>query len=182
MTQVRSFPPPIRFSTEEAHAAHDAWRFNCGPGALCAVLEMTPWELKPRLLDFERKGYTNPQLMAGILAGMGVRYRKLWQSPSGPEAPGHLWPSLGLVRIQWGGPWTNPGVPMAARYRHTHWVASHAESGLIFDVNSIDHPDRELGGWVPFQVWSDVVVPWILEACVPGNDGRWWMTHSWELQ
>ena len=32
----------MRFGLEEAQAASDEWGFNCGPGALCAVLGKTP--------------------------------------------------------------------------------------------------------------------------------------------
>jgi hypothetical protein len=29
----------------------------------------------------------------------------------------------GINRIQWEGPWLNPGVPARVAYMHTHWVA-----------------------------------------------------------
>lgn len=45
--------PPIRFTEDDAQAAWEAWRFNCGPGALCAITGMTPAELRPHLGDFE---------------------------------------------------------------------------------------------------------------------------------
>jgi len=53
------------FGVQEANAASEAWGFNCGPGALCAVLDLTPDELRPKLGDFEAKGYTNPTCRAG---------------------------------------------------------------------------------------------------------------------
>lgn len=57
---VLVLPPPLRFGVDEAQAASDEWGFNCGPAALCAVLGLTPAELRPHLGDFERKRYTKP--------------------------------------------------------------------------------------------------------------------------
>ena len=162
-------PPPIRFSAEEAYATD--WRFNCGPGALCAVLGMTPAEIRPHMLDFERKGYTNPTLMLDVLRGLGVAFR---------HRPDRLWPEFGLVRVQWSGPWTAPGVPPRVAYRHTHWVASCGtrlpDSMRVFDVNAIC-----VGGWLSFIEWAQALVPWLLRICEPKADGRWWVTHALEL-
>ena len=60
-------PPPACFDVDEADRAGKAWNFNCGPGAVCGLLEMTPEELRPHLFDFEKKGYTNPTLMFDVL-------------------------------------------------------------------------------------------------------------------
>lgn len=35
------------FAIEEARSAGDTWKFNCGPGALCAVTGMKPGEIRP---------------------------------------------------------------------------------------------------------------------------------------
>ncbi len=66
----------VRFTRDEAQAAGEAWGFNCGPGALCAVLGKTPNELRPHLREFERKRYTNPSLMAAILHDLHVPFRR----------------------------------------------------------------------------------------------------------
>lgn len=177
MTATATSSGAIRFTLEDAQRASDEWRFNCGPGALCAVLGMTPAELRPHLRDFEAKGYTNPTLMADILRGIGVKFRVRYQGINPPTAPAHLWPDFGLVRVQWDGPWTKRGVPMAARYRHTHWVAHRSIDRHIFDVNAICS-----GGWIPFAEWSERLVPWLLPQVDPRTTGDWWMTHSWDLQ
>ena len=39
---------------------------------------------------------------------------------------------------------TRPGVPMAARYRMTHWVAMAGDA--IFDINALC-----VGGWIARQ-------------------------------
>jgi hypothetical protein len=88
------------------------------------------------------------------------------------------WPTLGLVRIQWEGPWTAPGVPIAARYRHTHWVASrYTDAGVrIFDINCMC-----VGGWVPLTEWSGQVVPWLLKQVEPKANGNWHKTHMLKI-
>lgn len=172
-----------RFTLDDAQAAADAWGFNCGPGALCAVLGMTPDEIRPHLLDFEGKGYTNPTLMANILRGLNIPFRRKYECAVGPvdnrPLPGD-WPRFGLVRVQWGGPWTAPGVPMRARYRHTHWIAVRmdGDSGRreAFDINALC-----VGGWLPFYEWANELVPWLIRECVPKGNGEWWPTHCWEI-
>lgn len=162
---------PIRFSLEEASNA--GWCFNCGPGALCAVLHLTPSELRPLMGDFESKGYTNPTLMLEVLNRAGAKYRQTYRS----DEP-HGFPSVnhGVVRVQWGGPWTKPGVPMRARYRQTHWVAMRDNSREVFDVNAMC-----VGGWLPFQEWHKELVPWLCKNLVPKWDGNWWPTHAIEV-
>lgn len=167
----------IRFTVADAQKASDDWRFNCGPGALCAVLNMTPDELRPHMLDFEQKGYTNPTLMLGVLDKLGVRYRQIYRG-DGP-APEHTpYPRFGLVRVQWAGPWTKPGVPMRARYRQTHWVATRGEPSAreVFDVNAVC-----VGGWISWREWSLSLVPWLIRECCPKGSGGWWPTHGLEI-
>lgn len=167
--------PPIRMTEENVDAAAE-WRFNCGPAALCAVLGKTPEEIRPDLLDFEDKGYTNPTLMLGILKGLRVPHRIAWRERDPALSPS---PSFGLVRVQWGGPWTEPGVPERVRYRHSHWIAARkSDRGpgtVIFDINALAQ------GWILSTVWSDELVPWLLKQCEPKANGKWWPTHLIEI-
>jgi hypothetical protein len=169
----------------QAQAAAAEWGFNCGPAAVCALLEMTPNELLPHLGEFIAKGYTNPTLMKSILASLGYSTRRLYQATSKyPDGDYPPLPRFGVMRIQWGGPWCKEGVPMAARYRHTHWVAvkynlasgSPAHS-KVFDVNALATGP----GWLPFTEWSRVLVPGLIKQCEPKGDGDWWPTHCWEV-
>lgn len=181
MTPDASAPAPcsVRFTIDDAIAAGKAWRFNCGPGALCAVLDKTPNEIRPLLGDFESKGYTNPTLMFDILKAQDVKHRLVFRS----DNPGPLdtFPTLGLMRVQWGGPWTKPGVPMRVRYRETHWVAVrtmlHPLYPLqIFDINAIC-----VGGWIGWIEWANQLVPWLIKQCSPKASGEWWATHVIEI-
>jgi hypothetical protein len=173
----KNFCPIAPYSLDEAQAAFDDWTFNCGPGALCAVTGLKPEELRPHLLDFEQKHYTNPTLMLQILRGLGVH----WTAYKDGLA------DWGLVRIQWEGPWTDPGVPMRVRYRHTHWIATSKNipepcldqkyfSHWVFDCNAIKY-----GGWMPLGAWEAGLVPWLLKECQPKAYGTWHITHRLEL-
>lgn len=174
--------PPLRMTFDQAEAAHQAFRFNCGPASLCAVLGMTPEEIRPHLLDFEQKGYMNPTLMADILHGLAIPFRRVYACMHKLDNKSPTYPRFGLVRIQWGGPWTKPGVPIAARYRKTHWIATRPPplEGLhypeVFDVNALG-----VGGWLNFHEWSEEMVPWLLTQVLPQWDGLWWPTHCWEI-
>lgn len=159
-------------------AAGDLWNFNCGPAALCAIFNLTPEEVRPHLQDFEQKGYTNPQLMLRALLSLGAK----WNTRTNPICGEIPWPAWGLARVQWSGPWTKPGVPIAARYRKTHWVASCktalGERHGVFDVNALSNGS----GWTSFFNWKTTLVPAILAECEPKADGHWWLTHSIEIE
>lgn len=164
------------WSVERANKMADDWGFNCGPAAICAVTGFTPEELRPHLGDFEHKHYTNPNLMRQILQSLDVQSK--W-TVDARGVKNLSWPEFGLVRVQWSGPWCAPGVPMRARYRHTHWVATDSCNGglrRVFDINATC-----VGGWIPYQEWNEQLVPWLLNECQPKADGKWWPTHSVEV-
>lgn len=160
----------LRFTLADAERANDEWGCNCGPSALAAVTGRTLDEIRP--LDFEKKRYTNPTLMFDSLKRTGVAFDRIQGMPT-----------HGLLRTQWEGPWTEPGVPMRVRYRHTHWIGIkqplhaamldqfHRNAG-IFDVNAMNS-----GGWIAYSDWACTLVPWLLKEAVPKANGRWHVTH-----
>lgn len=167
--------PVVAFNRDEAQAAAEAWGFNCGPGALCAVSGFTPDQIRPLMGDFEKKGYTNPTLMTEVLGRLPLLTRQTYRGDDpGVRVANIPWP-LSLVRVQWAGKWTNPGVPMRVRYRHTHWVA--VDAWEVFDINAIC-----AGGWMPVREWTDQLVPWLLKEAVPGATGEHWVTHVIEVK
>src|ERR1017187_9653230 len=93
------------FTLEDAERAGDEWGLNCGPAAIAVMNRLSLEELRPHLGDFEQKRYTNPTLMWSILKSIGASWKL--------RKDGHKWPKYGLVRVQWEGPWTAPGVPIA---------------------------------------------------------------------
>lgn len=165
-------PKRLRFTAEDADAAHEEWGCNCGPGALAAILDITLAEVRPLMGDFERRGYTNPTLMFDALNKSGRRWKRLGSGSA------FNWPGYGLARIQWHGPWTEPGVPARVAYRNTHWVGAQAgrNSMGVFDINAVNS-----GGWVDVNDWAGILVPWILKNCVPKANGRWTITHAIEV-
>lgn len=161
--------PKPRFTLDDAVAASETWGANCGPGAIAAIAGMTLDELRPHMGDFEAKGYTNPTLMWEVLTRLGLVWRK---------RPGRvdldILPAWGVARIQWEGPWCEPGVPVRARYRHTHWigVGLHEMRPIAFDINCMS-----VGGWVPWSEWKSQVAPWLIREAVPRANGKWHITH-----
>jgi len=173
---------PILFSANTAEKAFDG-RFNCGPGAFCAATGYLPYEAEPYFFaeGFAEKGYTNPSMMRACLMAIGFHVQPIYQAPADTSLPAHCepdmaWPRFGVVRIQWDGPWCRAGVPVAARYRNTHWIAFDAEKQEVFDINNI-----AWGGWMPFKEWAGQLLPWLIEQTVPKASGLWWPTHCWDV-
>lgn len=163
--------PFLAFGLEEANAAYAKWGANCGPTALAAALGLTLDAVRPHLGDFEAKGYLNTPMMRRALASLGATVRDMEKRP--PRGGMCALPRRGLVRIQWSGPWLQPGVHPGAAASRTHWVAAIEHDGVawIFDVN---------GGWLAATVWEDLIVPAITET-IKRADGGWLPTHRWEV-
>lgn len=163
--------PKVKFSIDDAHAASDEWGANCGPGALAAILGSDLSQVRSLLEGFDAKRYTNPTMMFAALDKSGRGWKRL--------SIGAQLPTWGLLRIQWHGPWTAPTAPKRWAYRHTHWIGVSLENGerYAFDINCIC-----VGGWVPWQEWSDRVAPWLIRECVKRGDGQWSVTHAVEVQ
>ncbi len=162
---------PTRFTADDADRAHHEWGANCGPGAIAGILGMTLDEVRPHMGDFESKRYTNPTLMWEVLGRLGVDFK---------ARRVREWPTFGLARIQWEGPWTRPGVPPRAAYRYTHWIGvkrAAADIG-IFDINAIGNGS----GWCSLADWSGILVPMILSEAVPKASGAWHIAHSVEVK
>lgn len=159
-------PPRLRFDVDDAERAGDRWGFSCGPAALCALLGLTPDQLRPHLERHSRKrSYMTPDDARRALDSLGVEY----SAGNGPK-----WPRYGITRIQWHGPWLQPGVPYKARYCYTHWVATC--DGQIYDINAT------CVGWLSLEQWAEKLVPWLLREAVPRADGGWSITHAIEVQ
>jgi hypothetical protein len=168
-----------RLTSDDFWKASETWGANCGPGAIAAITECTMDEVRQHLGDFESKHYTNPTLMRSALLLMwehGLVADVEAVRVTGGELP---WARHGICRIQWHGPWMNPGVPIRARYLATHWVGSTiAQSGAvgIFDVNALGNGS----GWVSLEDWSGVLVPHLTKD-YKRADGQWSITDTIEV-
>lgn len=160
--------PLLRFTEADVEQANSEWGCNCGPAALAACLGMTLDGVRPHLEEFERRGYMNASMMKAAVEDCGF-FRVL------PAT--ERWPIHGLLRIQFTGPWTQPGANSKWAACHTHWIACKGnpcdhEPRWIFDVNGL---------WMPFSDWVTDVVP-RLTAAHPRADGGWEATHVWEVR
>lgn len=158
-----------RFTLADVERAHEEWGCNCGPGALAAIAGLTLDEARAHIPGFDKRLYTNPSMMNAALRGIGKPWRKI----------GANWPVWGLVRVQWEGPWTAYGVPMAARYRHTHWIgaARGANSIGVFDINCMNNGT----GWCDLDDWKRVIVPFLTIEQNNRASGGWHITHAIEV-
>lgn len=152
------------FTPPDLEAAYEEWGCNCGPAALAALLGKSCAEIRPFLGDFERRGYANPTHLLTALKAMGVYAR--WGGKNPP-------PRRGLLFIQLGGPWLEPGVPVGAAYRHTHHIA--VDGDVVFDVNA--------GHWVSWETWAEPeggVMAFIMDNH-PKCDGTWSVRSAIEV-
>lgn len=156
----------LRFGGADVIRASADWGCNCGPAALAFALGMTLDEVRPHMGPFEQRGYTNVSNMREAICSAGGRIVRSFEG----------WPpvGVGLVRIQWGGPWIIDGKPARWAARASHWVAPQRVGGSrlnIFDIN---------GGLRSYESWAQEVVPAIV-ASIKRADGTWSISHSWEI-
>lgn len=172
-------PARPRFTADDAERAYREWGANCGPGAVAAIFGLTLDEVRPHMGIFEQRAarYTNPALMREVLGRIAPLTGRRWEWKRIESKT--AWPTYGLARVQWEGPWTKPGVPMRVRYRWTHWVGASRINGEIgvFDINAMGNGS----GWSSLADWNRMIVPWILDNCVPRANGEWHLTHRVEV-
>lgn len=106
--------PPLLFTKEESEIANRKWKATCGPHSIAAACGITLEEVRTALTDY--KGWMSPTMISQTLLALGKRYqlRKGMRTQELCD---------GINRIQWEGPWLDPGVPARVAYFHTHYVA-----------------------------------------------------------
>lgn len=173
-----------RFTATDVARANADWLCSCGPAALAAICGLALDEVRP-LFTPAFPGWTTPTRMLEALRRSGRRHTELRRT----SATEQLWPTWGLARVQWHGPWTQPGANPRWAYTHTHWVAAHTHRPAdrnvvdIWDVNELGEP-TPLGpgnGWLPLSDWSAHTVP-RLTADIKRATGGWHLTHSIEVE
>jgi hypothetical protein len=154
-------PPAAPYTVEQARAAWDSWRANCGPWALCAVLGVDLPSVRPLFPRFPERAYTKETGMRRALTEVGRSWEE-WDSG---------WPASGLVRVAWDGPWWNDvAQDPYARLRRSHWIAT-LDTGagrFLFDGNAIAE-----GGWITATRWCAVWAPHIASYESPEATGGW---------
>lgn len=107
------FSPPDMLKMADEGAA-------CGHGALAAAFEIYVADA----MAFLKPGWVNVPMMKAAITSFGRRWERV--DLLSPE-------DVGLILIQFTGPWTEPGRPPQAACRYRHWVG--ARNGLIWDAN-----------------------------------------------
>ena len=75
------------FTVNEWEEAYRLWHFNCGPGALCAILEEKPRDMLALMPWFLGKGYTNIRDLFSTLTLAGVKYSQVFRSIDESKLP-----------------------------------------------------------------------------------------------
>lgn len=170
MKPVLDYP----FTQDEFESASREWGCNCGPSALAFACQVSLGKVREAIVGFDEKRYTSPSMMSGGIRAVGMDFDAV-ENPS-VDAMCHETPAL--VRVQWTGPWTQPGVNPKWAYWHTHWVATWRQpamkpghASLVFDCNA---------GVTMLDDWVANVVPTLTTA--PRADGGWFPTHVWRVR
>ncbi len=150
--------PTLAYSLCDSDRANDKWGANCGPHALAAALGLSLAEVRDALNRFP--GFSTPTLIEEALEYFGVRYRVT----RGLKTKVFC---RGINRIQWEGSWLNPGVPKAAAYKHTHWVA-YRDGWIV--CTAVEGASAK---WVPAWWWQTA-----LKFEVPHP---WHITHHYQV-
>lgn len=166
------------FTEAEFNDACERWGCNCGPSALAFALQVGLDKARCAIPGFDVKRYTSPSMMKAAM--MNLKKRFIEHAPqryvSGRmNNVEQMFPAqVSLVRIQWCGPWTEPGAAPKWAYRQTHWITTYKEMAMprVFDCN---------GGITTFTEWESVIAPFIMQH-VPRCNGQWFPTHIWELR
>lgn len=164
------------FTEQEMAAASAEWGCNCGPSALAFAVQQPLDVARFAIPEFEKKRFTSPMMMK---AGLEFLKRR-WAAAKPPrfvrdykiDVEAMFVELPALVRVQWDGPWCDPGMNPRWAYRYTHWICTWMDHGVpfVFDCN---------GGIRGIGSWEDEIVP--LLACMPRANGEWFPTHIWRL-
>ncbi len=127
------------FNPPDADEAYESWRATCGPTAFAALVGKPVMEVRGSFPGFPEREWVNPTDMREALLAAAVPF----------EVESGIWPQRGLVFVQFTGPWTEPDVPVAAAYRHTHWIA--IDGTEVYDVNA--------RGWISKVEWMENLAP-----------------------
>lgn len=159
------------FTQQDAQQAYDTWGANCGPGALAFCLQVHINAIRGKIPEFESKHYTSPTMMLNALKTLN----KVHQPVNAFDEMNLFNEVPALTRVQWTGPWTEPGANPRWAYRQTHWICTWlrgAVERMVFDIN---------GGIMRFTEWQTEIVP-ALTALYPRADGGWKATHIWRIK
>jgi hypothetical protein len=111
-------PPVLAFNEGDSQMANAAWKATCGPHAIAAACGKTLDEVRRAICDADvnYRGWMSPTQVSKTLTALG-------QSFILTKGLKTMDLCNGVNRVQWEGPWLNPGVPPRVAYFQTHLVA-----------------------------------------------------------
>lgn len=181
---THKFGQLIAPTAEQIQDANKDWGCNCGPTALAFALQKDLETVRKAVFEvgFYEKRYMNPTMMKRAIEILGATFCNVKcpvRNSGGGLDVEPMFPlseymsELSFVRVQWTGPWTQPGVNPRAAYGFTHWCVTWTERNvpLVFDCNS---------GITGLSEWENETVPRIAET-IPRADGNWFPTHIWRV-
>jgi hypothetical protein len=137
---------------------------NCGPVSFAVATAREVCRSMQYFPHFETKPWTNLTQMRGAFQAAGID----------TVVCRRAWPTVGVVLIQWLGPWTKHHFFSRWSLVHTHWIA--VERDYVFD-----HTEEQ---WMPREEWARAVVPlflkeipqatgWDIKYGVESNNKNW---------
>ena len=141
MTDSTDMATKTLFSPWDMEVAAVNFDAACGHGALAAAVGC---QVCYAMQYFGAGGWVNIPMMKSALAHANVCF----DSVDGWDQTG----ACAVTMIQFLGPWMNPGVPVAARCQHRHWVATR--EGMVWDCNT--------GKWQTREEWEKEVPPLLM--------------------
>lgn len=145
--------PKLRFNHADSERAHEAWKATCGPHSIAAACAHTLDEVRSHLGNY--KGWMSPTMVTNALNGLGQGFT-LTKGLKTQD------PCEGISRVQWLGPWLNPGVPARVAYFHTHLIA-HFNNSVLCTV-------CDVAEWIPLNDWREILV---------ADEAPFYITHHW---
>lgn len=152
----------LNFTEEDSIRAFDEWGANCGPHSVAAALWLDLSTVRDLMPEFHGRGYTTPTMIEAVLTRTGINYQRTTKLKTVDLCEG-------INRIQWEGPWLKPGVPFAAAYHKTHWVAQC--DGMVYCSAT------PFFTWAPVETWKRYLASVVIEQIK--NCTGWHVTHHY---
>jgi len=150
----------LAFNADDSQRAHADWGANCGPHALAAACGKSLEAIHKVIPQF--RGWMGPTEIEAALKALHITARKT------PNLNTKTPCNAGISRIQWHGPWLNPGSKDA--YKHTHWIA-----GRNYGIYDTLYPEKT-GMWIPLAEWRPLI-----ENHVRLHFAGWHITHWYQF-
>lgn len=166
--------PTLPYNEVESLVAYHEWQAMCGHHSIAAATGKSLDAVKaacPKLC-----GWMSPTMVTQTLQALKTPaiFRQTSAMDSQHRNPTFFKPPadvLRIIRIQWVGSWLNAGVPAAAAYKRTHYIA--CLQGHIMDTM------RDANVLLTYEQWLALQHEHV--AQIKGATG-YYFTHFWQLQ